>query len=77
MTPHSPLTPRVIKHGQLKARESAAPIAAPGTCAAPAVRLVRSGDVVKSIRVDCLCGRSIEIECIVDEPAVKAMEPRS
>jgi hypothetical protein len=73
MTSHAPL-PRVLKQGQLKTSAPAASAPPPHACAAPAVRLVRSGNVVKSIRVDCPCGRSIEIECLLDEAALRAAE---
>ncbi|MBI3820844.1 MAG: hypothetical protein HY286_19305 [Planctomycetes bacterium] len=67
--------PRILKRDQLKMLDSAAPLegAAPAPCASPVVRVVRSGDVVKAIRVDCICGRSLEIECLFDD--APASEP--
>lgn len=68
MTTIQPQGSRVIKREQLKLNETASPLDGghSGGCAAPTVRLVRAGGVVRAIRVDCLCGRSMEIECVFD-----------
>lgn len=76
MTPKSASLPRILKQGQIPTRAAELPTAAPTACAAPAVRLVRVGDAVKSIRVDCLCGRSLEIECLFDDGSVKLEAPQ-
>jgi hypothetical protein len=71
--PTTPLPSRVIKHDKLPAATQAhAPAAPQGACAAPTVRLVRAGNVVKAIRVDCLCGRVLEIECVLEQNAAGA-----
>lgn len=67
MSTVQPQASRIIKRDLLKIHDNAVPLASTtGSCAAPVVRLVRTGDVVRAIRVDCLCGRSLEIECVFD-----------
>lgn len=56
-------TTRVIKRRNVR-------VTAAGAAGAPVeakVRLVRAGDAVRGIAVDCACGRTIEIECVTAE----------
>lgn len=67
-------SPRVLKLGRF-APPAAVPAAPAAPCgASPAVRLVREGSAVRAIRVDCLCGRTLEIECVVENTAANAAD---
>jgi len=68
MTPAPvPSITRVIKRQRVRAHAAGA--AARCDASGAAVRLVRSGDAVRAIVVTCACGRTIELDCTVADPA--------
>jgi hypothetical protein len=67
---------RVIKRDQLNFQPATA-VADGGAVvhAAPIVQLVRDGNAVRSIHIDCMCGRTMDIAVHVDPAATPSIQP--
>jgi len=69
-----PLSSRVIKRDRVASRGDESPRpSASRACAddTPSVSVLRSGEHVRAIVVECPCGRVVELECALEQPAAE------
>jgi len=67
-------TLRVIKreHAKLSATPPNMTAAELEPCLPPMVKVLRADDRVQVIRIECSCGKSVELECILAPPTQPA-----
>ncbi len=65
---------RVIKRDQVQGRSVATPAAtaSEADCDAPVVRVLRSDAGVRVVRIECPCGRTLELDCVLEETSAAA-----
>ncbi|MFN0205086.1 MAG: hypothetical protein ACKVS6_02085 [Planctomycetota bacterium] len=70
----SPAPARIIKRDQLKIHETTPAVNGEHTVhPAPNLQLIRADGAVRAVRIDCVCGRAMEIELVLDRDADPTM----